>query len=128
MLHQYSAGPVAHRPSHVHLVRQEWPEVYPDEVCAVVVPASRPSHNLTAAVALAEALGCPLVVACSGRANVQDVARELDGWQGVAFAVPEEPPPRYAGCAPAGSPWSHGNGPDPFRRSPATVSVTHKRP
>ncbi|GLY13225.1 hypothetical protein Kisp01_02410 [Kineosporia sp. NBRC 101677] len=76
----------------MHLVRQEWPEVYPDEVCAVVVPASRPSHNLTAAVALAEALGCPLVVACSGRANVQDVARELDGWQGVAFAVPEEPP------------------------------------
>ena len=66
--------------------------MFPDSVSAVVVPASRPTHNLGAAVALAEALGCPLVVACSGRARVADVADELDRWQGVAFALPAEPP------------------------------------
>jgi hypothetical protein len=92
VLYGESSQPVAHRPAHAHLVRPDWPEVFPDSVCAVVVPASRPSHNLTAAVTLAEELGCPLVVACSGRATVSEVAAELERWQGVAFVLPAEPP------------------------------------
>lgn len=92
MLNGESWHPVAHRPSHAHLVRQNWPEVHPASVCGVVVPASRPSRNLAAAVSLAEDLGCPVVVACSGRALVAEVAAELERWQGVAFVMPAQQP------------------------------------
>ncbi|GAA3616087.1 hypothetical protein GCM10022223_35510 [Kineosporia mesophila] len=84
--------PVAHHASHAHLIRSDWPENYQRSVSAVVVPASRPSWNLGPAVRLAEELGCPLVVACSARAEVAEVALELERWQGVAFRIGVEPP------------------------------------
>ncbi|MDP9827161.1 hypothetical protein [Kineosporia succinea] len=73
-------------------MRADWPEAFPPSIDAVVVPASRPSFRLRHAVRLAEDLGAPLVVACSARARVGEVARELERWQGVAFTVPAEPP------------------------------------
>lgn len=65
---------VAHHPSHRILLGP----LRPGEdrsVDAVVVPASRPAHNLRAAMTLSADLGAVFVALCSGRAAATDVGR-----------------------------------------------------
>jgi hypothetical protein len=61
------------------------------ELDAVVVPTVRPAESLRAAAALATALGCPLVVFCSGGTRAEDVVTTLAGGTGprlLAIDVP----------------------------------------
>lgn len=56
-----------HHSSHRHLLQATDAPMGMARIDAIVVPTARPSHYLRHASHLAEVLGCPLVVLCSGR-------------------------------------------------------------
>lgn len=93
------SGPViGHRASHAQLVGHGEPDPADAEGTsvpdAIIVPASRPAHNLEHAITLARAVGCHLVILCSRDARPATV-RELLEKRSFADATVVALPPWY---------------------------------
>lgn len=91
-------APIRHHDSHSGLVRR--PSLTPSTaeqvptLDAIVVPAARPAHNLEAAITLARAMACQLVILCSRDARPAEILDVLDA-RSFAEAVVIEIEPGY---------------------------------
>jgi hypothetical protein len=87
---------VCHHESHWRLVGHAKPNpaesVAPAELDAIIVPASRPAHNLDHAITLARALRCHLVILCSREAQLGEVFDLLAARSFITATVVEIPP------------------------------------
>jgi glycosyltransferase involved in cell wall biosynthesis len=84
-----------HHGSHSPLLsRLKAADSLPADVDAIIVPTSRPTANLSKAIALAARLDCTLVTLCSQSANVDDAVAEakLAGVRILAVDVDKLPP------------------------------------
>jgi hypothetical protein len=86
-------APIRHYESHSGLVRRltltPSTAEKPPALDAIVVPAARPAYNLEAAITLARAAGCPLVILCSRDARPAEVLDLLDARSFSAATVVE---------------------------------------
>jgi len=83
--------------THERLLRYQAPDAEAQDrpaLDAIIVPASRPAHNLDHAITLARAARCQLVILCSRDAHAPEV-RALLKARSFACASVIEIPPRY---------------------------------
>ncbi|OHV75225.1 hypothetical protein BCD48_00390 [Pseudofrankia sp. BMG5.36] len=78
--------PVTHQVSHLGLLRRCGLEKA-DRLDAIVVPASRPAHNLATAMKLALSVDAHLVVMCSGGTPADEVGRMVLTYPGLRATV-----------------------------------------
>ncbi len=78
------SGPITHLASHARLLRDASHTVPPSDrsprgrLDAIVIPTARPASFLAYPIALAAAIGTPIVVLCSGRANAAQVVERVE--------------------------------------------------
>ncbi|GAA3382916.1 hypothetical protein [Cryptosporangium minutisporangium] len=87
----FATGEHVHRESHADLLVRPARKAAPGDMDAIVVPATRSVDHLTSAVALADDLGCTLVVLCSRSATSGAVAEQASHRPGLRWIAVDLP-------------------------------------